>query len=181
MGGKVCVLSGMVDHAALIRVFYEPFEALSPGMVGLEDCKIQRTHLKPRRTITEKYLARHVLRNKQALEQGESDNICRLPGVGNPAGGLTKVRTDMAPLFHLPESGKSSPDPYVPSKACGPRKQGERGDPVVPAQFLTHYFLYLFTLFFFLIHTISSTSPTPDAMDPGMQWLTRQPGDLSGE
>ena len=38
LGGEVHALSEMVDQMAPKRDFYEPFQVLVRGMVGLEDC-----------------------------------------------------------------------------------------------------------------------------------------------
>ena len=55
--------------------------------------------------IGEKYLVRHFLSIHQALGAGEPEGAYWLPGTGNPAGGLTKVRSDVDPLPRLLEFG----------------------------------------------------------------------------
>ena len=59
--------------------------------------------------ISEKYLAPHIMSTEQALEQGGLRDICALPGTENPAGGLTRVRCDMAVLLRKSESERSNP------------------------------------------------------------------------
>ena len=56
---------------ALIREGYAPFVGLSPGMVGLEDCESLFSHLRTKKMIAEKYLARHFLSIQQSLEDKE--------------------------------------------------------------------------------------------------------------
>ena len=82
---------------ALIRGFNEPFEGWAPGMVGLEERGGLFTHMKTAKMIPERYAARRFLGIQLPLGRGELDNINWLPGTGNPAGSLTKVRIDMAP------------------------------------------------------------------------------------
>ena len=42
---------------------------------------------------------------ERPLEQGELEDVYRLPGLGDPAGKLTKVKSDMIPLRRVLESG----------------------------------------------------------------------------
>ena len=81
---------------------------LSPGMLGLEACERLSTRWKTKKKITEKHVGRHFLSIQQALGRGELGNMCWLPRLQNPAGGLTKVRSDTAPYPRLPESGRPS-------------------------------------------------------------------------
>ena len=83
-------------------------------MSGLEFCERPFAHFETERAIAEENLARNFLGSKQALGQGASGRIYWLPGMGNPAAGLTKGRRDMAPLSRLLESGKFSPGPLRP-------------------------------------------------------------------
>ena len=62
--------------------------------------------------VAEKYLVRLLLSTQQASEEGDLENAYLLPGTDNPADGLTKVRSDMAPLLRLPESGCLSPGSF---------------------------------------------------------------------
>ena len=59
------------------------------------------TRLKNRKMVTEKYLARHFLSIQQFLEEGELENVYWIPGVENPADGLTKLRSEMGPITTL--------------------------------------------------------------------------------
>ena len=64
--------------------------------------------------ITGKNLARRHLRIQPALEQGGLGNVFRRPGAGNPADGLTKVRSDMVPLLRMLEPGRFNPGSLLP-------------------------------------------------------------------
>ena len=55
--------------------------------------------------IAETYLVRHFLITQHTSEEGELENAYWLPGAENPADGLTRARSDMAPLLRLLESG----------------------------------------------------------------------------
>ena len=101
---------------ALLREFYTPFEGLSPGMVGLEDCESLFSHLRTKRMITEKYLVRHFLSIQQSLDNNELDNIYWLPGTENPADGMTKMKSDMSPMLDLLKFGEFFPGVLRPLK-----------------------------------------------------------------
>ena len=70
-------------------------------MVSSADCESLFTKVKTRKMITGQYQVRHFLSFQQALEQGELDTLFWVPGVGNPADGVTRVRSDVVPLFRL--------------------------------------------------------------------------------
>ena len=70
-------------------------------------------------------------------------NIYWLPRTKNPADGLTKVRSEMAPLSPQLESGKFCPGPLRPLKGIR-RKQGVVGNLVVLAQFLAFCAIHIF-------------------------------------
>ena len=106
LGGEVYAFSEMIDHMALIRDFFAPFVGLSPGMVGMEDRESLFSHLRNKKTITEKYLIRHFLSIQQALEEEDLENAYWLPGTENPADGMTKVKSEMLPILGLLESGE---------------------------------------------------------------------------
>ena len=110
----------MVDHMALIREFYTPFVGLSPGMVGLEDCESLFSHFRTKKMITEKYLVRHFLSIQQSLENKELDNIYWLPGTGNPADGVTRMKSAMSPMLNLLEFGEFHPGVLRPLLGVGP-------------------------------------------------------------
>ena len=93
-----------------------PFSHISPELVGMEDCESLPTYLKNRKMITEKYLVRHFLSIQQLLEDGELENVYWLPGVGNPADGLTKLRSEMGPIMTLLETGGFQPGILRPLK-----------------------------------------------------------------
>ena len=94
----------MVEHAALLREFYAPCADLSPGMVRIGDCESLFTHLKKKHLPLETHLASHFSSIQPATEQGELESAFWLPGRGNPAGGLTKSKSDLAPLLNLPST-----------------------------------------------------------------------------
>ena len=66
--------------------------------------------------VAEEYLARHFLRTQQVAEEGEMGNAKWAPGNENPAGGQTKVRSDMAPLLRPLEPGHFNPGSLQPLK-----------------------------------------------------------------
>ena len=59
--------------------------------------------------IAERFLARIVSSIQQALEGGGLDGVYWAPGAENPADGLDKVRSAMAPLLGPLESVHSNP------------------------------------------------------------------------
>ena len=76
------------------------------------------THLTTREVVAEEYLVRHFPSTPQALGEGELENAHWLPGTGNPAQGLTEVRSDVAPLLRLLESGRFNPGHLRPLKSA---------------------------------------------------------------
>ena len=78
-------------------------------MAGREGGENLPSHLGAKRMIAEKYLARRFLSIQQALGERESDNAYWAPGTEKPADGLTKVRSNAAPLLRLSESGHFNP------------------------------------------------------------------------
>ena len=96
----------MVDHLSVSRDFSAPFEGLDPRTVGSEDCESLFAHLKTKKLIAEKNLARHFQSNQETLEQGELGNVYWSPGTENPTNGLTKVRSDAVPPLRILESGR---------------------------------------------------------------------------
>ena len=121
-GGKVYAFSEMIDHMALLREFYAPFAHISPGLVGMGDCESLFTHLKNKKMITEKYLVRHLLSIQQFIDEGELENVYWIPGVGNPADGLTKLRSEMGPILTLLETGRFQPGTLRPLKGVASRE-----------------------------------------------------------
>ena len=84
--------------------------------MGEEDCESSSAHLKDKKMVTEKYPVRHFLGARQVLENGELGGLYRLPGLENPAGGATGVKSDTVPLLCLPESGACHPGILRPMK-----------------------------------------------------------------
>ena len=116
LGGEVYALSGMVDHMLMLRDFFRPFGDMNPGLGGLGDCGSLFTHLATKTMIAEEYLVRHFLSIQQSSEEGDLENTNWLPGTKNPADGLTEVRSEMAPLLGLLESGCLNPGSLRPFK-----------------------------------------------------------------
>ena len=77
--------------------------------MGIEDCESLFTDLKNGELLTEKYSARLFLSIQQFAEDGELDNVYWLPGVENPAGGLTKLKSEMGPILPHLETGRFQP------------------------------------------------------------------------
>ena len=90
--GEVYAFSEIIDYMELLREFY------APGMAGKEECGSLFTHLRNRKLLTEKYLVRHFLSIQQLIEDGDLDNVYWLPGVENPADGLTKLKSETGPI-----------------------------------------------------------------------------------
>ena len=67
-------------------------------MVVLEDCE-------NRRLVAEKYSVRYFSPIREAVHSATTDDVFRLLGAENPAGGLTKQIRDMAPLSPLMRGG----------------------------------------------------------------------------
>ena len=64
----------MADHILLLKDLCRPSGGVNPGLVGLGGYENLFTHLKAKKMITEKYLARHFSSIQRALEERELDN-----------------------------------------------------------------------------------------------------------
>ena len=64
--------------------------------------------------ITEKYLVRHFLGIQQFSGNGEPGSVFWLPGLANPADGMTQVKSDMAPCFVSWSQGRSTRASFDP-------------------------------------------------------------------
>ena len=89
----------------MLREFFGHFVDLSPVMVGLEDCESLSTRLKKKKMSTEKFPAPRFLNIQQAIGIRELGNAYWIPGMENPADGLTKLKSAFLPLLRLSESG----------------------------------------------------------------------------
>ena len=78
-------------------------------MSGFEDCESVFNRLKKEKTIAGRFSARHFTGIQRSSESQELDNVCRLPGLENPASGLTKVDSDLLPLRRILESATFNP------------------------------------------------------------------------
>ena len=50
------------------------------------------------------------------------ENVYWIPGVGNPADGLTKLRSEMGPIMTLLETGRFQPGTLRPLKGVASRE-----------------------------------------------------------
>ena len=116
LGGEVYAFSEMLDHMSMLRDFFGHFTDLFSGMAGLGDCESLATHLKKDKLITEKFLVRHFLAIQQATELQELENALGILGKMNPADGLTKLHSEVLPLFRLMEAGTYNPGCFRPLK-----------------------------------------------------------------
>ena len=89
-----------------------------PGMAGLENCGALLTHLKSKRGVAEKCPVRHFVIAQQAFELKQSGDVYRLPGVGNPADGLTKIKSGLVSLLCLLESWSYNPGTLRPLRGA---------------------------------------------------------------
>ena len=94
----------------------DPLGALIQEWREWGGCESLFTHLKTRQMVAEKYLVRHFPSTPQALGAGDLENAYWLPGSENPAGGLTRVRSDVVPILRLLESGELRPGHLPPLK-----------------------------------------------------------------
>ena len=122
VGGAVYAFSEMIDHMALLRAFFSPFEELTSGMLGLEDCESLASHVKNREMIAGKNLSRHFLGIQQFSEDGELDDVCALPSTKNPADDLANIEGETAPILSLLETGGFQPGVLRPLKRIGSRE-----------------------------------------------------------
>ena len=74
-------------------------------MAGREGCESLFAQLKDNKIATEEFPVRHCLAIQRAAETQELGNVFWLPGLGNPADGLARTKSDMAPLLGLLEFG----------------------------------------------------------------------------
>ena len=107
--GEVFASSVMIGRMSLLREFREPFEDLSPRMIGFEGCEILFTHMKDTKAVVEMYLIRHFSRIEQSLGTSKSDNASWLQGLETPADGLTNVESGVGPIGRFLEPGTLSP------------------------------------------------------------------------
>ena len=120
LGGEVYAIGETKDRMLLLKDFYGPFEGMSPGAMGSENCEGFRTHLKKKKQeemISEKFLVRNFLSIQRALEAGVMGNAYWLPGTENPAEGLTEVRIDVVPPCDFLNRADFVWGSYAPLKA----------------------------------------------------------------
>ena len=95
----------LAQEAKSILEIYAPSADVPPGTVDLGYCESLFTHLPSRKTVAGKYSARDFPSIHEAAQPEAESNACRLPGTGNPTGGRTRQKCDMAPLLRLMKSG----------------------------------------------------------------------------
>ena len=88
-------------------------------MAGFEDSESLFTQLRNAKLVAGKFPVRRFLALQQAIELNELDNAYWIPGLGNPADGFTKLKSDLAPLFRLLESGTYNPGTLRPHTRGG--------------------------------------------------------------
>ena len=114
--------SEMLGHMSMIREFVAHFDGLIPGIAGSEGCEGLFTNPKTEKVATEEFSFQHVLAFQQALVLMGLANVYWPPGLGSRNDGLTKTKSDVAPLLHLLESGTYSPGALRPLQgvaSCG--------------------------------------------------------------
>ena len=68
-------------------------------MVGFEDCDSLFAHRPSRKLVTGKYSVRHFLAIQDVLNRGLLSNVLWIRGPFDPADGMTKHKSDLAPLL----------------------------------------------------------------------------------
>ena len=125
----------------------------------MEACGSLFTHLRNETAATEEYLARHISGKRQSLSTCGPDNVFRLPGTEGPAGGLAKVKIDMAALFDAaalfrgPRRGSASARGVIEEDGNG--------------RYIFSRYYYFLCWAFLRLHTEIFTSPP--ALAPGAQ------------
>ena len=99
----------------------------------MEDYGSLSSYLKRTEIITEKRLVRHFLGTRRPLVKGDLDNVHWLPGLENPAGATTEVRSDVIPLLRLLESGASHPGILRPLRGVPAHGRAQRATPGSPS------------------------------------------------
>ena len=122
LGAEVYAHSETAGHMSPLKDLFGPFDGLNLGAAGLEDCGGPLTCLKTKKMIAGKCLARRSLSTQQSLGEGELDNIYLVPGTGHPADGPSRVRSDMAALLRLLESGHVNPGSLRPKRGVAWRE-----------------------------------------------------------
>ena len=116
LGAEAYAFSEMMGRMALLRELHAPFADLALVLAGLEVCEYLSTHLRRKKTVAEKYLARRIIGIQRALENGELSNVVWFRRPENRAGGRAPAESDMVPLLRLLRSGSFSPGPLRPPR-----------------------------------------------------------------
>ena len=96
-------------------------------MAGLEARDSLFAHLETKKLIARTYFAWHFLSAQQATEEGGLGNVYRAPGTENPADGLSRVRSGMAPRPRLLESGHFIPGSLRPLNVAAWKERAGHG------------------------------------------------------
>ena len=99
----------MRGHVETIREFFLALGRERIRSYGLIDCESLLSHLRTGRLGTEKFFTRHYRSILDALESGGLGNVAWISGAENPAGDLTKAKSEPGPLFHLLDTGAFRP------------------------------------------------------------------------
>ena len=114
LGGKAYAFSEMSDDMTPPREFNAPSGHAPPGATGYDGCEGASTHLRIKKTAAGNHIAHHFLVIQQVSGTDKLDNVQWPPGAENPAGKLTKVIRDTAPLLHMLQSGPFCPGALRP-------------------------------------------------------------------
>ena len=88
-----------------------PFVDTSTSMLGVQDCRSLVAHLRNKKTVEEKYVARH-------FSGIQLDYTYWLPGTQNAADCLADVKRDMAPLLRILQLGAFCPSALHPLRSA---------------------------------------------------------------
>ena len=116
--------SSMIDNVALLRTFSAPSADLSLGMIGMENGGNLFTHTRNQKTITRNHLVRNFLGVKPTAGNGQLGNVCWLPGTGNPADGLNKVKSKIALSLRTLQSGPCYSSLLRQLEGASPQRRG---------------------------------------------------------
>ena len=128
LGAEIYAFCEMAEHVGVVMEFYATSGCEPLSFVGFEDSNNLHSHLSSRKVVPGKYPAQHFWAIQDGLTEadpadGQMSVFCgssvRANGMSNPADGLTKHRSDLAPLlvklmkrgFHVEERRSLEPLP----------------------------------------------------------------------
>ena len=124
LDGEEYAPSDMIGRMSFMSESYGTSADLSPGVIGLEDYGGHPTRQENKRSAAKEYRVRHHLWIQRSLSATALGDVYWLPGLGNPAVGLAKVNSDMAPLLRLLESGTFCPGTLRPLRGISSKEGG---------------------------------------------------------